>query len=129
MADVARRTLEAEVQHGSASAAEVFMAGGSGQAAVDALSPAARERIGRAGGGAVADAPLLGLDPDGLARIACPVAIATGGASQPFYVTIAEALAGRIAGGLVSPIPGVDHMAPVTRPDIIAAAVEAFLDP
>ena len=104
------------------------MAGVSGQAAVDALPPAARERIGRAAAGAVADATLLGLDPDGLAHIACPVAIATGGASQPFYVAIAEALAGRIPGAIVSPIPGVDHMAPVTRPDIIAAAVEAFLD-
>jgi pimeloyl-ACP methyl ester carboxylesterase len=129
MATVARRTLEADAQRGSSAAAEVFMAGVSGQAAVDALSAAGRERIGRAGAGAVADAPLLGLDPDGLARIACPVAIATGGVSQPLYVTIAEALAGRIAGAVVSPIPGVDHMAPVTRPSIIAAAVEAFLDP
>jgi pimeloyl-ACP methyl ester carboxylesterase len=96
---------------------------------VDALSATARERIGRAGSGAVADAPLLGLDADGLARIACPVAVATGGASGPLYVAIAEALAGRILGAVVSSIPGVDHMAPVTRPDIIAAAVEAFLDP
>ena len=128
MADVARRTLEADVQRGPAAAAEVFMAGVSGQAAVDALSPAARERIGRAAASAVADATLLGLDPGGLARIVCPVAIATGGASQPLYVAVAEALAGRIPGAIVSPIPGVDHMAPVTRPDIIAAAVEAFLD-
>jgi pimeloyl-ACP methyl ester carboxylesterase len=128
MADVARRTLEADAQRGPAAAAEVFMAGVSGQAAVDALSAAARERIGRAGAGAVADAPLLGLDPDGLARIACPVAIATGGASGPLYVAIAEALAARIPGAILSPIPGVDHMAPVTRPDIIAAAVATFLD-
>ncbi len=129
MADVARHTLEAAAQRGPAAAAEVFMAGVSGQAAVDALSPVARERIGRAGAGAVADAPLLGLDADGLARIACPVVIATGGASQPLYVAIAEALAGRVAGAVLSSIPGVDHMAPVTRPDIIAAAVEAFRDP
>lgn len=126
--DVGRRTLEAASHHGIEAAAEVFMAGVSGQAAVDALSPSGRERIGRAGAGAVADATLLGLDPDGLDRIACPVAIATGGASQPFYVAIAEALAQHIPGAVVSAIPGLDHMAPVTRPDIIAAAVEAFLD-
>jgi pimeloyl-ACP methyl ester carboxylesterase len=128
MADVARRTVEAQAQRGPAAAAEVFMAGVSGQAAVDALSTAARARIGRAGAGAVADALLLGLDADGLGRIACPVAIATGGASQPFYVEIAAALAQRIPGAIVSRLPGADHMAPVTRPDIIAAAVETFLD-
>jgi pimeloyl-ACP methyl ester carboxylesterase len=128
MGDVARRTLEAEARHGSAAAAEVFMAGVSGQASVDALAATARERIGRAGAGAVADAPLLGLDADGLARIDCPIAITTGGASQPFYVDIAAALVRRIPGAIMSSIPGVDHMGPVTRPDIIAAAVEAFLD-
>ena len=58
----------------------------------------------------------------------CPVAIATGVASQSLYVAIAEALAEHIPGAVVSTIPGVDHMAPVTRPDIIAAAVEAFID-
>jgi pimeloyl-ACP methyl ester carboxylesterase len=128
MADVARRTLAANEQHGPAAAAEAFVAGVAGQAAIEALTPAARARIGRAGPGAVADAPLLGLDADGLARIVCPVAIATGGASQALYGAIADGLRNRIGGATVVPIPNVDHMAPLTRPDIIAAAVEAFAD-
>jgi pimeloyl-ACP methyl ester carboxylesterase len=128
MAELAERTLEAARSQGLAAAAEIFMAGVSGPAAVEALAPGARERIGRSGAGAVADAPLLGLDADGLVRIASPVAIATGGASQPLYPVIAEALAQRIPGALVVHLPGADHMAPLTRPDIITAAVEAFVD-
>jgi pimeloyl-ACP methyl ester carboxylesterase len=76
----------------------------------------------------VADAPLLGLEPDGLPRIEAPTEIVTGGASQPLYVAIAEALVRRIPGAVRGTIPGADHMAPVTRPDIIAAAVETFAD-
>lgn len=128
MARAAQRTLAAAEQDGPVAAAEAFMAAVSGQAAVDALGPAARERLARAGWGAVADAPLLGLDPDGLPRIEAPTEIMTGGASQPFYVAIAEAIVRRIPGAVRGAIPGADHMAPVTRPDIIAAAVETFAD-
>lgn len=128
MAEAARRTLEANTRSGPAAAAEVFMAAVSGQAAVEALTAAGRERIGQAGAGAVADAPLLGLDAGGLARIECPVVIATGAASQPCYVTIAEALADRIHRATIERLAGADHMAPITRPDIIAAAVEALVD-
>lgn len=128
MAEAARRTLRASELQGPAAAAEVFMAAVSGQAAVAALTPAALERIHRAGSGAVADAPLLGLDAGGLSGIECPVAIATGTASQPLYVAIAEGLAERIGSATVERLTGADHMAPLRRPDIIAAAVEAFVD-
>jgi pimeloyl-ACP methyl ester carboxylesterase len=125
---LARATLEAAERHGPAGAAEVVLGGVSGRAALDALGEAGRARIEQAGPGAVAEAPLLGLDPGGLSGIACPTTIATGGASGPLYPAIAEALVRQVPGARRTTIPEVDHMAPVTRPDIIAAAVETFAD-
>jgi pimeloyl-ACP methyl ester carboxylesterase len=128
MDTLARATLEAVVRQGPAAAAEVFLVGVSGRPALEALGEAGRSRIGQAGPGAVADAPLLGLDPGGLSRIACPTRIATGAASGPLYPAIAEELVRRVPGARLTTIPEVDHMAPVTRPDIIAAAVQTFAD-
>lgn len=127
MAEVGRRTLAARDQGDLAAAALTFMEGVSGAAAVAALSPGARARIGRAGQGAVADATLSGMDLDGLARIDAHVRIATGSTSQPFYVAIAQALAARIGGADHVRLDGLDHMAPVLRPEAVADAVEAFL--
>jgi len=128
MNEVGRRMLEARDRGDLEGAALTFMEGVSGAAAVAALSPAARARIGRAGQGAVADATLLGMDPDLLDRISSPVRIATGGASDPFYADIAAALAVRIPGADHQRIDGLDHMAPVLRPGDVAAAVEAFVE-
>ncbi len=96
-------------------------------AAVTALGEAARARVGEAGQGAVADATLKGMDPSGLAHIACPVRIATGGRSQPLYVAIAEDLVERISGADHVRLEGLDHMAPVLRPEAVALAVDAWL--
>lgn len=128
MAEVGRRTLAARDEEGLGPAALTFMAGVSGADAVAALSPAARARVGRAGQGAVADATLLGMDPDGLARIDCPVRIATGAASAPLYEEIAAGLVARIGGASHVRLEGLDHMAPVLRPDPVAAAIMEFLD-
>jgi pimeloyl-ACP methyl ester carboxylesterase len=127
IAEVGRRTLAARDEGKLEEAALTFMEAVSGAAAVAALGPAARARIGRAGQGAVADATLSGMDPDGLARIDCPVRIVTGAASQPVYVEIAQGLVDRIDGAEHVQLDGLDHMAPVLRPDVIAAAAEAFL--
>jgi pimeloyl-ACP methyl ester carboxylesterase len=129
LAEVARRTLEAGTRSGPASAAEVFMAGVAGQAALDSLTPASRDGIRRAGRAAIADASLLGLQPDGLALIRCPVAIVTGSDSDPLYGAIAEGLRARVPGATIERVGGADHMAPVTRPDAIAASVLAFVGP
>lgn len=126
MLQVGRRTLEASERGSLADAALTFMSGVSGTAAVGALSRASRDRIGRAGTGAVADATLLGMDPHALAAVRCPTLIATGGDSDGLYADIADALVGRVAGAHHRRIPGVDHMAPITRPDVIAAAVGDF---
>lgn len=127
MAEVGRRTLAARDDRGLAAAALTFMEGVSGAAAVAALSPSARGRVERAGQGAVADATLAGMKPEALDRIGCPVRIATGAASAPFYAQIAEALAQRIPGADHVRLTELDHMAPVLRPDLVADAVEDFL--
>jgi pimeloyl-ACP methyl ester carboxylesterase len=69
------------------------------------------------------------MDVDGLDRIDCPVRIATGAASAPLYGAIAEGLVERIAGADRVELEGLDHLAPVLRPDAVAAAVERFLAP
>jgi pimeloyl-ACP methyl ester carboxylesterase len=127
MAAIGRRTLAAGADGDLAAAALVFLEGVSGAAAVAALGPDARERVGRAGQGAVADATLAGMDADGLERIECRVRIATGTASEPLYGAIAEGLLVRIPGADRVELDGLDHMAPVRQPEAIAAAVERFL--
>jgi pimeloyl-ACP methyl ester carboxylesterase len=128
MAAVGRQTLEASAAGDLSAAALGFMAGIAGAAAVDALSPAARERIGRAGTGAVADATLSGMDPDGLAAIGCPTIIATGDRSAGVYADIATALRTRVRTATHRTFEDADHMAPITRPELIAAAVEELKD-
>jgi pimeloyl-ACP methyl ester carboxylesterase len=128
MAQVASRTLAAAADGDLAAAALAFMEGVSGAAAVAALSPAARARIGRAGQGAVADATLSGMRPDGLGAISCPTRIVCGDASDPLYPAIAEALVARIPAASQGRLEGLDHMAPVLQPEAIAAAIGAFVD-
>lgn len=125
MAEVGRRTLAARDSGGLGAAALAFMESVSGAEAVAALSPSARVRVERAGQAAVADATLAGMDPDALDHIGCPVRIATGGA--PPYPEIAEALVARIPDARHARLAGLDHMAPVLRPDAVAAAIEDFI--
>jgi len=129
MTEVARKTHAAADDGDLAAAAVAFMAGVSGPEAVAALSPAARARIGRAGQGAVADATLLGMDATGLRRIKSATRITTGSASLPLYADIADALAARIDGADHQRLENLDHMAPIVRPDAIAAAIGAFRQP
>ncbi len=127
MAEIARRTLAANAEGDLAAAAFTFMEGVSGAEAVASLSPAVRERIGRGGQGAVADATLLGMDPDGLAAIDCPTRIATGSASEPLYASIAEALVSRVARADHQRLEGLGHMAPILQPGPVAEAILSFL--
>lgn len=127
MARVGRDTLAAAMTSGEDAAAEVFFAGVSGREALDALGAAARDRIRRAGPGAIADSTLLGLEPEGLGRIQAPVQIALGERSDAVYAAIAEGLRELITGASLTRIPDADHMAPITRPSSVAAAVQGFL--
>ena len=129
LAELGRRTAEAQARGGPAAAAETFLELVIGPEAFARLSPAALARARAAGASAVADGALLGLDPAGLARIACPVALAVGSASHPLYVELAEGLEAHLpAAASVERItlPGVGHGAPITHPALVAAAIEAF---
>ena len=114
---------------GPPAAAETFLRAVAGDAAWDRLSPRARTFLEREGDGAVVDASMAGLDPDGLVRIGAPVTVLTGGASELFYAPIADALAARIPGARRDTLEGLTHPSPITQPGIVAAAVRACLEP
>jgi len=124
---VARATADAAATGGPPAAARAFMRGVAGRRAWDALPERTRAFLEAEGGGAVADAAMRGLDPAGLARIACPVTILTGTASEPYYAPIADALAARIEGARRVELAGLRHTAPITDPGPVAAAVRDAL--
>ena len=126
LADVARQTAAAGRRGGHGAAAEAFLSAVGGSVALQGLSPAARQRVRLAGSAALADAALRGLDRAGLGGIRCPVVIATGSADPSVYAAIAEALVERIPGAIIEPIDDSAHGAPIVRPGLIAAAIEAF---
>ena len=113
---------------GPAAAAELFLRLVAGERALAALSPGGRARLGQEGDSALADAMLTaapgGLEPAGLGRIACPVLLAGGTASMPFYREILDGLAGRIPGARRVVLDELDHTAPITRPDQLVALVD-----
>ena len=128
-ARVARATMAAAATGGTPGAARAFMRGVAGSGGWDTLPERTRVFLEAEGGGAVADAGMQGLDPGGLARIACPVTILTGTASEPFYAPIADAAAARIPGARRVRLAGLRHTAPITDPGPVAAAVRAALRP
>ncbi len=126
-ARVAQATTEALARGGAAAAARAFMRGVAGPGAWEALPERSRAFLEEEGGGAVADAAMEGVDPAGLAGIACPVTILAGASSEPFYAPIADALAARIPGARRRDLPGLRHTAPITDPVPIAAALREAL--
>jgi len=125
---VADSTEHAYETAGAPAAAEAFMAGVAGPSAWTTLPDRARAFLADEGGGAYADARLLGFDISGLDRIAAPVTLLTGDASQPFYRPIADALAARIPGARRRHLPGMAHASPITDPGPIAEAVRSALE-
>ena len=101
---------------GPAAAAQLFVRSVAGDGAWDLLGPAQRELLEAEGASALADTSMAGLDIAGLARIACPVVLATGGASDDFYAPIADALAVTIRGARRVVLPNLRHVAPITDP-------------
>lgn len=126
MAAIGEQTIAAASERGVAAAGEAFFAAVAGNDALERLSRSARREVRRAGPAALAEAPLLGLDLDGLSAARCPVALVVGGASPPLYRTIARALEARMPSGRVEILPGADHRAPVNRPDAVAESILAF---
>lgn len=124
---VAERTERAAANGGRPAAARAFMTGIGGPGAWAALPARTRPFLEDEGGGAVADAAMTGLAPDGLAGIDLPVTILSGGASEPFYAPLADAVAARIPGARRVDLPGLRHAAPITDPVEVAAAVRRAL--
>jgi pimeloyl-ACP methyl ester carboxylesterase len=127
-AAVAATTERAHETGGAPAAAEAFLTGVAGPDAWTVLPDRARAFLADEGGGAFADAALLGFDADGLSAITAPVTILTGDASQPFYRPIADALAARIPGTRRRHLPGMAHASPITDPGPIADAVRSALE-
>jgi O-succinylbenzoic acid--CoA ligase len=126
-ARVARETAAAAAAGGPPAAARAFMQGVAARGSWEALPGRTRAFLEDEGGGAVADAAMEGLQPDGLAGIACPVTVVTGGDSEPFYAPIADALAVRIPGARRVILAGLRHTAPITDPGPIASAARAAI--
>ncbi len=112
---------------GAAAAAETFLRAVAGDAAWDRLPDRSRAFLAGEGDGAVADSALGGLRPDDLPGIIAPVTVITGGASEPFYAPIADAVVARIPGAIRVTLPGLAHPAPITDAARVAAAVRAAL--
>jgi pimeloyl-ACP methyl ester carboxylesterase len=126
--ELAAGTARAHATGGPSLAAETFLRAVAGDGAWERLPERGRAFLAREGDGALADSGLTGLEPGGLARIVAPVAILTGGASEPFYAPIADALAARIPGARRATLDGLAHPSPITDPTPVATAVRAFLE-
>jgi O-succinylbenzoic acid--CoA ligase len=109
---------------GPAAAAQLFVRAVAGDDAWESLVPAQRASLEAEGSGALADTSMNDLDLAGLSRIACPVVLATGGASDDFYAPIADALAAAISGSRRVVLPGLRHVAPVTDPVPFAVLIQ-----
>ena len=122
-ATLAAATADAHRRGGPPGAAETFLRAVAGDAAWDRLPPRARAFLSTEGDGALTDSALVGLDPDGLARITAPTTVLTGSASEPFYAPIADGLAARIPGARRDVLDGLAHPAPITEAVTFAGAV------
>ncbi len=128
-ARVAADTARAHATQGPAEAAETFLRAVAGDAAWDRLPDRGRAFLAREGDAALTDSALVGLEPDALAGIHAPTTVLTGGASEPFYAPIADALAGRIPQARRRTLDGLGHPAPITEPVRIADAVRDAVRP
>jgi pimeloyl-ACP methyl ester carboxylesterase len=126
---LAADTAHAYAERGPGAAAETFLRAVAGDAAWDRAPARTRAFLEAEGDGALADTGLTGLDPDGLARIEAPVTVLTGGASEPFYRPIADALAARIPGTRRDTLDGLKHTSPITQPALVAPVIRACLEP
>jgi len=124
---LAGATADAHRTGGPAAAAETFLRAVAGDAAWDRLSERSRAFLALEGDGAAADSALVGARAEDLPGIAVPVTILTGGASEPFYGPIADALAARIPGAGRDTLDGLVHHSPITQPAPVAAAIRAAL--
>jgi pimeloyl-ACP methyl ester carboxylesterase len=122
-AAVAAATALAYAAGGPPASAAAFLDGVSGEGAWRALPARTQAFVAAQGDGAFADAALGGLDLAGLARVAAPVTILAGTASEAFYAPIARAVVERVPGARLVTLSGLRHTAPITDAGPVAAAV------
>ena len=118
---------DAYARGGPPAVTERFMRTLGGDAWWERLPAPARQWLGQEGTSALADAGLLGLEPDALGRIAAPTTILDGTNGDPFAAGIAESLAVRISGARRGTIAGFEHPSPITEPVTFAQAVREAL--
>ncbi len=111
---------------GLGAASLAFLGSVSGSGVVQRLPPEVRAGFEREGRSAVADAALVGLEPDRLGNIQTPVVVGLGGRSRGPYESIAVALAARIPGLRTERFPTLGHGGPISQSSIIAEAILAF---
>ncbi len=104
-----------------------FMRAVGGDARWEGLPAGARAWLGREGTSALADAGLLGLEPDGLGRITAPTTILVGTEGDPWAPAVAEALAARIRDARRATIDGFAHPSPIIDVVPFAQSVRAAL--
>ena len=126
-AKLAEDVASAHRTSGAPAAAERFLRAVAGNEAWDRLPLRSRAFLEGEGDGALADAGLTGLEPEGLGRITAPTLILTGGASEPLYAPIADALANLVPGARRATLEGLSHTSPIMAPAPVADAVAAFL--
>jgi pimeloyl-ACP methyl ester carboxylesterase len=127
MQAVAASVAAAFATAGPAGAARAFIDGITAPGTFDAMPERTRAFLAAEGGGAYADAAILGLDPDALGGIVAPVTLLGGGASEPFYASILAALAARIPTARLRILDGLRHTSPITEPAAVAPAILAAL--
>lgn len=91
------------------------------------LSDRARRAARAEARSALADAALLGLDPERLRRLSAPVALVLGERSQPSYRAIAAGLAAILERAEVTTLPGLDHSGPLRAPELVARAIRDWV--
>ncbi len=128
LGDLGERVATLARDQGLTAAALAFLDAVRGPGTAARLPEAARERLAAEGRAAVADAGLLGFDPDGLARLVAPVAMALGGRSRGPYAAIGEALSARVATIEVEHLDELGHGGPVSQPEPVAAAISRFAE-
>jgi O-succinylbenzoic acid--CoA ligase len=123
MASVGALVRAAHAAGGAPAAAEAFLRAIGGEDALATASAAGRTALLAEGDGVLADVGSMAGARVDLARVACPVTLVTGDASERFYATIADAAASAIPGAVRVRLPDARHHAPITQPTAIADLV------
>ncbi len=91
------------------------------------LSDRARRAAEAEARSALADAALLGLDPERLRGVTARVALVLGERSQPWYRAIAAGLAAILERAEVTTLPDLDHAGPLRDPELVARAIRDWV--